>query len=47
MESSRIKNVSLYDESKHIDLKATEFRHHHVPCYVDITCNIDHVKEAV
>ena len=27
MESARIKNISMSEESKHLDLKATEFRH--------------------
>ena len=47
MENARIKNVSLYDESKYLDLNATKFKYHHVPRSLDFTCNFDHVKEAV
>ena len=46
-ENAIIKNVSLYNEIKDIDLIATEFKYDHVPCYQDFTRNIENIKESV
>ena len=46
-ENAIIKNVSLYNEIKDIDLIATEFKYDNVPCYQDFTRNIENIKESV
>ena len=46
-ENTRIKNASLCNEIKDLDLITTEFKYHHVPCFRDFTHNIDNIKESV
>ena len=47
LENARIKDPSLYNETKDLDLIATEFKYHDVPCYRDFSRSIDNIKESV
>ena len=47
LKNARIKDPSLYNETKDLDLIATEFKYHDVPCYRDLSRSIDNIKESV
>ena len=46
-ENAGVKNTSLYNEIKDLDLIAPKLKYDHVSCYRDFNRNIDNIKESV
>ena len=46
-ENAKIKNETLYNKIKDLDLIATEFKYHRVPCYRDFTRSTNNSKDKV